>query len=102
MKTLTDAKLDDFTPMAEHRYWHKMEVELYGTLEQLKTEFVVAVLQRLTDDKSPVLDEWQKTLEKTEARFKLAKENSDYLGTIIDYLEVSCIDFLRIINSFSV
>lgn len=89
MKTLMDAKLDDFTPMAEYRYWHKMEVELYGTLEQLKTEFVVAVLQRLVDAKSPVLVEWQQIVEKTEARFKLAKENSDYLGTITDYLEVS-------------
>ncbi|KAH8257767.1 hypothetical protein KR038_000855 [Drosophila bunnanda] len=87
MKALTDAKLDDFTPMDEYRYWHKMEVELYGTLEQLKTEFVVAVLQRLEDDKSPVLVEWRKIVETTEARFKLAKENSDYLGTITDYLE---------------
>ncbi|KAH8382819.1 hypothetical protein KR009_005420 [Drosophila setifemur] len=87
MKTLSDAKLDEFTPMAEYRYWHRMEVELYGTLEQLKTEFVVAVLQRLASDNSPVLANWQKVFEHTQNRFKLAKENSDYLGTITDYLE---------------
>lgn len=92
MKGLSDAKLDEFTPMAEYRYWHRMEVELYGTLEQLKTEFVMAVLNRLASDKSTVLVDWQKVLEQTENRFKLAKENSDYLGTITDYLEVS-LDF---------
>ncbi|KAH8295402.1 hypothetical protein KR018_010894 [Drosophila ironensis] len=87
MKILSDTKLDEFTPMAEYRYWHSMEVELYGTLEQLKTEFVGMVLDRLTANKSPILVEWQKALENTESRFKLAKENSDYLGTITDYLE---------------
>lgn len=89
MKTLKDSKLDEFTPMAEYRYWHKMEIDLYGTLEQLKTEFVMTVLNRLTSDGSKVLAEWNNVLRKTEERFKLAKENSDYLGTIKDYLEVT-------------
>ncbi|KAL7729890.1 hypothetical protein ACLKA6_014739 [Drosophila palustris] len=87
MKTLKDSKLDEFTPMAEYRYWHKMEIDLYGTLEQLKTEFVMTVLNRLTSSGSKVLTEWNNVLSKTEERFKLAKENSDYLGTIKDYLE---------------
>ncbi|SPP80284.1 dynein heavy chain 10, axonemal [Drosophila guanche] len=87
LKSLMDAKLDEFTPMAEYRYWHKMEVELYGTIEQLKTAFVLAVLDRLRSDQSNMIAEWEKVLETTENRFKLAKENSDYLGTITDYLE---------------
>ncbi|XP_064550918.1 dynein axonemal heavy chain 10 [Drosophila montana] len=87
MKSLKDSKLDEFTPMAEYRYWHQMEIDLYGTLEQLKTEFVLAVLNRLTNDGSAVIDEWSKVLAKTEDRFKLAKENADYLGTVTDYLE---------------
>jgi len=65
-----------------------MEIDLYGTLEQLKTEFVMTVLNRLTANGSKVLPEWNNVLSKTEERFKLAKENSDYLGTIKDYLEV--------------
>lgn len=89
MKSLKDSKLDEFTPMAEYRYWHKMEIDLYGTLEQLKTEFVMTVLNRLTASGAKVLTEWNNVLSKTEERFKLAKENSDYLGTIKDYLEVS-------------
>lgn len=88
MKALKDAKLDEFTPMAEYRYWHKMEIDLYGTLEQLKTEFVMAVLNRLANDGSKKLIDWNRVLAKTEERFKLAKENSDYLGTVTDYLEV--------------
>jgi len=88
MKSLKDSKLDEFTPMAEYRYWHKMEIDLYGTLEQLKTEFVMTVLNRLTANGSKVLPDWNNVLSKTEERFKLAKENSDYLGTIKDYLEV--------------
>ncbi|KAH8417458.1 hypothetical protein KR222_000260 [Zaprionus bogoriensis] len=87
MKMLKDSKLDEFTPMAEYRYWHKMEIDLYGTLEQLKTEFVMAVLNRLTSLGSKVIAEWEKTLSITTERFKLAKENSDYLSTIKDYLE---------------
>lgn len=89
MKTLKDKPLDEFTPMAEYRYWHKMELDLYGTLEQLKTVFVVTVLSRLKEMKSKRLAEWDKTLAQTEERFNLAKENADYLSTIKDYLEVS-------------
>lgn len=88
MKTLKDKPLDEFTPMAEYRYWHKMELDLYGTLEQLKTVFVVTVLSRLKEMKSKRLAEWDKTLAQTEERFNLAKENADYLSTIKDYLEV--------------
>ncbi|EDV92648.1 GH18884 [Drosophila grimshawi] len=87
MKSLKDSKLDEFTPMAEYRYWHQMEIDLYGTLEQLKTDFVIAVLNRLTTDGSSVIAKWNQVLANTEERFKLAKENSDYLGTITDYLE---------------
>ncbi|KAH8358423.1 hypothetical protein KR093_000053 [Drosophila rubida] len=87
MKLLKDTKLDEFTPMAEYRYWHKMEIDLYGTLEQLKTEFVMTVLNRLTSSGSKVLADWNNMVSLTEERFKLAKENSDYLSTIKDYLE---------------
>lgn len=89
MKSLKDQPLDEFTPMAEYRYWHKMELDLYGTLEQLKTVFVVTVLSHLKEMRSKRLGEWDKTLAQTEERFNLAKENADYLSTIKDYLEVS-------------
>lgn len=89
MKSLKDQPLDEFTPMAEYRYWHKMELDLYGTLEQLKTVFVVTVLSRLKEMRSKRLAEWDKTLAQTEERFNLAKENADYLSTIKDYLDVS-------------
>lgn len=36
--------LDEFTPMAEYRLWHYREIELNAVLEQLKSDFVVAVL----------------------------------------------------------
>lgn len=91
MKALKDQPLDEFTPMAEYRYWHKMEIDLYGTLEQLKTVFVVTVLARLREMKAKILSEWDKTVRLTEEKFQLAKENSDYLSTIIEYLEVSIV-----------
>lgn len=99
MKALKDQPLDEFTPMAEYRYWHKMEIDLYGTLEQLKTVFVVTVLTRLKGVDAKILSEWDRVVGLTEERFRLAKENSDYLSTIIEYLEVSVVPrFISYLN----
>lgn len=37
---------------------------------------------------STVIPKWDAFIADVEARFKLAKENSDYLSTITDYIEV--------------
>uniref|UniRef100_A0A1I8PAD1 Dynein-1, subspecies f n=1 Tax=Stomoxys calcitrans TaxID=35570 RepID=A0A1I8PAD1_STOCA len=87
IKTLKEKPLDEFTPMAEYRLWHFREIELNGILEQLKSEFVVAVLDTLRANDSEILSRWTETVNKVEEKFRLAKENADYIGTITDYLE---------------
>ncbi|XP_037827971.1 dynein heavy chain 10, axonemal-like, partial [Lucilia sericata] len=87
IKTLDEKPLDEFTPMAEYRLWHFREIELNTLLEQLKSSFVVAVLDTLTSNQSQILQRWSEILTKINDKFRLAKENADYVGTITDYLE---------------
>ncbi|XP_058981464.1 dynein axonemal heavy chain 10-like [Musca domestica] len=87
IKALKEKPLDEFTPMAEYRLWHFREIEFNGILEQLKSEFVVTVLDVLKANNSTVLGRWAETVNKVAEKFRLAKENADYIGTITDYLE---------------
>lgn len=45
-------------------------------------------IDTLRANESDVLSRWTETVNKVEDKFRLAKENADYIGTITDYLEV--------------
>ncbi|KAM7359342.1 dynein heavy chain at 89D isoform 2-T2 [Cochliomyia hominivorax] len=87
MKTLDEKPLDEFSPTAEYRLWHYREIELNTVLEQIKSNFVVVVLDTLSSKQSTILPNWSEILEKINNKFRLAKENADFVGTITPYLE---------------
>ncbi|XP_011184312.3 dynein axonemal heavy chain 10 [Zeugodacus cucurbitae] len=87
IKALKDMQLDEFTPMAAYRIWHHGEIELYTALEQLKSEFVLTVLDILRNADSPMIKRWDDFMNVLQEHYHLSKENSDYISTITDYLE---------------
>ncbi|XP_055909296.1 LOW QUALITY PROTEIN: dynein axonemal heavy chain 10 [Eupeodes corollae] len=87
LKELKEKQLEEFTPMAEYKLWYLREMETYSILEELKTDFVLSVLNILEANNSPTIKIWKEFIADMETYFKLAKENSDYLSTIKDYLE---------------
>ncbi|XP_055373636.1 dynein axonemal heavy chain 10 [Condylostylus longicornis] len=86
-KKLKDMELEEFTPMAEYKKWHNKELELYIILEQLKTNFVTSVLDILKEAKSPLFTQWNDFVNDVTIEYKLTRENSDYISTIIEYLK---------------
>lgn len=85
---ISPQQLTEFTPIAEYNLWYTREKELYSILEQLKTQFCINVVDYLRSQSSNVITKWDDFIADVESKFKLAKENSDYLSTITDYIEV--------------
>lgn len=85
---ISPQQLTEFTPIAEYNLWYTREKELYSILEQLKTQFCINVVDYLRSQGSTVITKWDAFIADVESKFKLAKENSDYLSTITDYIEV--------------
>lgn len=80
--------MTEFTPIAEYNLWYHKEKELYSILEQLKNQFCINVVDNLRSQRSTIIPKWDDLIADVESNFKLAKENSDYLSTITDYIEV--------------
>lgn len=80
---------EDFTPMAEYTYWVEVESELNSILEQLKLEFVIQYLTKVKTGNKKYERKYNEFLSEMEQFHKQAKENSEYLLTIRDYLIVS-------------
>ncbi|XP_055846772.1 dynein axonemal heavy chain 10 isoform X2 [Episyrphus balteatus] len=87
LKELKEKQLEEFTPMAEYKLWNQREMETYSIIEELKTDFVLSVLDALEASGSGIIENWKTFFENIETYYKLAKENSNYLSTIKDYLE---------------
>lgn len=79
---------DDFTPMAEYAYWVEVESELNSIIEQLRLEFVAQYLTKIKAGNKKYERKYNEFLIEIEQFHKLAKENSEYLLTIRDYLNV--------------
>lgn len=80
---------EDFTPMAEYTYWVEVESELNSILEQLRLEFVAQYLTTVRAGNKKYERKYNEFLSEMEKFHKQAKENSEYLLTIRDYLIVS-------------
>ncbi|CAD7085087.1 unnamed protein product [Hermetia illucens] len=89
LKDFKDKQPEEFTPMAEFKLWRDQELEMYSILEQLKTSFVTLVLERLRSVNSQALSGWEDFVTEIEEYHLRAKENSDFLSTITEYLEAS-------------
>lgn len=77
---------EEFTPLAEHQYWLACESELNGIVEQMKNEIVIKTLDKV--DKS-MRKKFDKIIMEVRNAHGWAKENSNYLSTLKDYLIVS-------------
>lgn len=88
---------EEYTPIAELKYWEEVESEFNSLLEQLKLPFVVGLLNKMEQSKAEVFKPWPKLLKDVIDFHHLAKENSEYLQTLKDYLIVRWKDLKEVL-----
>lgn len=82
---------EEFTPIADFKMWSEWETESSAIIDQLNGTFATSILDKLKDSPTGeiLLEDVQKVKDRIGEAHLLAKEISEYLSTLQDYLIVS-------------
>lgn len=82
---------EEFNPIADYKFWSEWETESSDIIDQLNSTFAQSILDKLKNSPTGeiLLEDLQKVKDKIAEQYLLAKEISEYLSTLQDYLIVS-------------